>query len=109
MQGGMFNQGGKIHAIVHDQRVMKVIMLALTLAFGILYVVQVNAASTKGFTMRDLDSHNQELRRENDRLAAEIDRLRSLASVSERETFLGLVKMRNVTYIKAGSGEVALR
>jgi cell division protein FtsB len=105
----MFTKGGKIYAVIHDQRVLRVIMLALTLAFGILYVVQVNAASTKGFTLRDLEQANQDMRRENDKLAAEIDRLRSLASVSERETFLGLVKLQNVTYIKAGNSEVALR
>ena len=96
-------------ALLHNQRVLRVFMLALTLAFGILYVVQVNAASTKGFTMRDLERSNQSLRRDNDKLAAEINRLRSLSSVSERETFLGLVKLENVTYIKAGNGEVALR
>ncbi len=84
-------------------------MLALTLAFGVLYVIQVNAASTKGFTMRDLENNNLELRQENDKLAAEVDRLRSLASVSEREAFLGLVKLQNVSYIKAGNQEVALR
>jgi cell division protein FtsB len=105
----MFTQGGKISAILHDQRALRVFMLALTLAFGVLYVVQVNAASTKGFTMRDLERDNQEVRRENDKLNAEIDRLRSLASVSERETFLGLVKLQNVTYVKAGNSEVALR
>ncbi len=98
-----------MRAILHDQRVLRVFMLALTLAFGVLYVVQVNAASTKGFTMRDLERGNQELRRENDKLAAEIDRLRSLASVSEREAFLGLVKLQNVSYVKAGNAEVALR
>lgn len=84
-------------------------MLSLTLAFGVLYVVQVNAASTKGFTMRDLEQANQAARRENEKLVAEIDRLRSLASVSEREAFLGLVKLQNVTYIQAGNAEVALR
>ena len=84
-------------------------MLALTLAFGVLYVVQVNAASTKGFTMRDLEQNNQDMRRENDKLAAEIDLLRSLSSVSEREAFLGLVKLENVSYIEAGNSEVALR
>lgn len=98
-----------MRAIAQDKRVLRLFMLSLTLAFGILYVIQVNAASTKGFTLRDLEQANQELRRENDKLAAEIDRLRSLASVSERESFLGLVKLSNVTYIQAGKAEVALR
>lgn len=98
-----------MQTLIRDRRAMRVILLALTMAFGVLYVVQVNAASTKGFAMRDLERTNRELRQENDRLAAEIDRLRSLASVSERETFLGLVKLSNVTYIKVGDGEVALK
>ena len=105
----MFAPGGKMHALVHDRRALRVCLVALTFAFGILYVVQVNAASTKGFVMRDLERSNQQLRQENDKLAAEIDRLRSLASVTEREAFLGLVKVQNVSYIKAGSSEVALR
>lgn len=95
--------------MLRDPRVLRVFMLALSIAFGVLYVVQVNAASTKGFTMRDLERANQELRRENDKLAAEIDRLRSLSSVSEREAFLGLVKLQNVSYVQVGNSEVALR
>lgn len=105
----MFTSGGKISAVLHDKRVLRVFMVALTIAFGVLYVVQVNAASTKGFTMRDLEKYNQELRQENEKLAAEVDRLRSLASVSEREAFLGLIKINQVTYIKARNTEVALR
>ena len=105
----MFTKGEKIYTAVRDQRVLRVFMVALTLAFGVLYVVQVNAASTKGFTMRDLENNNQALQQDNEKLAAEIDRLRSLSSVSERQAFLGLVKLQNVSYLKAGTGEVALR
>ena len=84
-------------------------MLALTLTFGVLYVIQVNTASTKGFTLRDLEENNRVLQQENERLAAEIDRLRSLASVTERQAFLGLVKLQNVSYLKVTSSDVALR
>lgn len=83
--------------------------MAITIAFAVLYVVQVNTASTKGFAMRDLEQNNQGLRQDNDKLSAEIDRLRSLASVSERQAFLGLVKLQNVSYLKVTSSEVALR
>lgn len=105
----MFTQGGKLKTLAHDPRLLKVIMLALTLTFGVLYVIQVNSASTKGFTLRDLEDNNSQLQQDNQKLAAEIDRLRSISSVSERETFLGLVKVQDVTYIKAGTSEVALR
>ena len=102
-------QGGKFRALLRNPRLLPVLVMGLTVAFGVLYIVQVNAASTKGFAMRDLERGNQELRRENDRLGAEVNRLRSLSSVQERETFLGLVKMNDVTYIKAGGSEVALK
>lgn len=105
----MFTSGKKIYSVVSDRRVWRVFMVAMTLAFGVLYVVQVNAASTKGFTMRDLETKNQALQQENEKLAAEIDRLRSLDSVSERQAFLGLVKLQNVTYLKVASSDVALR
>lgn len=105
----MFTSGKKIYSVVSDRRVWRVFMVAMTLAFGVLYVVQVNAASTKGFTMRDLETKNQFLQQENEKLAAEIDRLRSLDSVSERQAFLGLVKLQNVTYLKVASSDVALR
>jgi hypothetical protein len=102
-------QGGTFRAILRNPKLIPVVVMGLTVAFGVLYIVQVNTASTKGFATRDLEKGNQELRQDNDRLAAEIDRLRSLSSVEERETFLGLVKVNDVTYLKAGSNEVALK
>lgn len=102
-------QGGTFRTLLRHPKLLPVVVLGLIVAFGVLYIVQVNTASTKGFALRDLERGNQELRRENDRLEAEIDRLRSLASVQERETFLGLVKVQNITYIKASGDEVALK
>jgi cell division protein FtsB len=105
----MFESGGTIRKVAANRRVWRTFLFSMTLALGVLYIVQVNSASTKGFTLRDLERTNQELRQENDRLAAEIDRLRSLDSIAERETFLGLVKLENPIYIKASSESVALR
>ncbi|MBP9827989.1 hypothetical protein KBC55_02430 [Patescibacteria group bacterium] len=87
------------------------IMLGVfTIVLGISYVAQVNTASTSGFVLRDLESRSRELRMENDKLSAEIVRLRSLASINERQSFLGLVKITDVVYIDTHAGlEIAVR
>lgn len=98
-----------MYRVAADQRVWRTFLFGITLALGVLYIVQVNSASTKGFALRDLEKANQELRQDNDKLAAEIDRLRSLDSIAERETFLGLVKIEHPIYIQASTDSVALR
>lgn len=101
--------GGIWRHLISNEKTWRVLVLGLILAFGILYIIQVNAASTKGYMMRDFIEANESLRQENDRLAAEIDRLRSLSSIEEREVFLGLTKITNVKYISVQSPEVALK
>ncbi len=91
--------------LFQNSRLLHVVVIAITLSMGVSYVVQVNAASTKGFLMRDLEESNQALKQEQDRLEAEIDRLRSLSSISERQSFLGLIKMNEATYISVEEGE----
>lgn len=100
---------GKFTAVWRDKKVIKIFLFGFTLALAVLYVIQVNTASTKGFAMRDLQQNNQVLKQDNEKLSAEIDRLRSLASVSERQAFLGLVKLQNVSYLTVTSSEMALR
>lgn len=89
--------------------VIKVIAIALTLVFGVMYIAQMNAASMKGYAMRDLEENVRSLAQTNDRLSVEIDRLRSLSSIHERETFLGLVPVDQVEYVQMTSANVALK
>ncbi len=64
------------------------------------YIVQVNASSTQAYALRDAQIYREELMRTNDRLSAEIDRLRSLSSIMERQVFLDLVPVQNIYYIR---------
>jgi cell division protein FtsB len=74
------------------------------------YIVQVNASSTKAYALHDATAYHEELLRSQDRLVAEIDRLRSLSSVIERKAFLDLVPVQRVSYILSTDvGAVALR
>ena len=74
------------------------------------YIVQVNASSTKAYALRDATRQYDELMRTNDRLGAEIDRLRSLSSVMDRKAFLDLVPVQSITYIAPdASGSLAMK
>jgi len=104
-------QGGK-HMLIRalkNPRVMSVLSVGCMLAFGVLYVGQVNSAATKGYAVRALQERNVELRHESARLEMQIAKLRSLDSVKARESFLGLKKIDHVTFVKMGSDVVAVR
>lgn len=74
------------------------------------YIMQVNASSTKAYALRDATLTHEELLRSQDRLAAEIDRLRSLSSVMERKAFLDLVPVGEIAYITVNASDtVALK
>lgn len=74
------------------------------------YIVQVNASSTKAYALRDAMRAHEDLLRSQDRLNAEIDRLRSLSSVMERKAFLDLVPVKNIAYITVSTTDtVALK
>ena len=106
----MTTQGGNVSkfAWLKSPKVMHAMTAGFMLAFGILYIGQVNSAATKGYAIRDLERVNTEIRREQERLEGEIARLRSLDSVTTREAFLGLTKVENVTYVSATAHAVAL-
>lgn len=104
-------QGGKtsLFAVLKNPRVMSALTIGCILAFGVLYVGQVNASATKGYAVRSLQRKNIELRQERDRLDIAIARLRSLDSVTARESFLGLKKMDPVTFVTTGPHGVAVK
>jgi len=104
-------EGGNVTWIdrLKNPKVMNVLTIGFILAFGILYIGQVNAAATKGYAIRDLERQNEHLRQDRERLDIEIARLRSLDSVTTREQFLGLVKVQRVEYIEVGKDSLALR
>ena len=69
------------------------------------YIMQVNASSTKAYALRDATLTYEELLRSQDRLAAEVDRLRSLSSVLERKAFLDLVPVGEIAYITVNTSD----
>ncbi len=106
-------KGGKAQniflRILKNPQAMSVLSVGCMLAFSTLYIAQVNASATKGYAVRELKEKNGELRHERDRLDIRIARLRSVDSVTARQSFLGLKKIERVTFVKIGSDVVAVR
>lgn len=105
-------QGGKLsllRRVAKNPRVLSVLTAGCMIAFGVLYVGQVNAAATKGYAIRDLHERNVELRHERDRLEMQIAKLRSVQSVKTREAFLGLRPIVPSAFVQVGSDAVAVR
>ncbi len=105
-------QGGKLsllRRVVKNPRVLSALTAGCMIAFGVLYVGQVNAAATKGYAIRELQERNVELRHERDRLDMQIAKLRSVQSVKTREAFLGLHSLAPSAFVKVGSDVVAVR
>ena len=106
-------KGGKTQniflRIIKNPQAMSVLSVGCMLAFGVLYIAQVNNSATKGYAVRELKEKNIELRHERDRLDIKIARLRSIDSVTARESFLGLQKIERTTFVKTGSDVVAVR
>lgn len=77
--------------------------------FGVMYVAQTNAISTKGYTMKDIEGQIQALEQENQKLEFEIATHRSMQSIQSRLSNLDLVATDNVKYVTLTGSAVARR
>lgn len=92
-----------------QERLITIIGAAVAILFFGLTVMMTSTTAAQAYKVRDLTVQRQEVLRETDRLSAEIDRLRSLSSIRERQVFLGLVPVENIHYLSSPTGNVALR
>lgn len=73
------------------------------------YVMQTNAASTKGYLMSDLENHIKTLEQENRRLEVEISKNQSMQSIQERLAQVNLVAIDRADYLNVAGTAVAQR
>ncbi len=99
----------KIAALLSNRKLLNIVVISLIVAFGLLYVVQVNSSASRGLALRQMQDKNATLHIAYQSTEAKIDELRSLDSVMQREQLLGLVKASKVSYITTANNTVALR
>jgi hypothetical protein len=89
------------------------LVVLLSIVVGVtsvgLLVGEMGKSAELAYKLQDLEATRTEALREADRLAAEIDRLRSLDSVHARQIFLGMVKPTNIEFWQAPVDGLALR
>ena len=79
------------------------------IVFGILYVLQTNAVSTKGYALSDLERQISELNHETQGLAVQVAEQQSMRSLENRLKDTDLVAVDQVEYASAINMAVARR
>ncbi|HYE59706.1 MAG TPA: septum formation initiator family protein [Candidatus Kapabacteria bacterium] len=87
----------------------RVVLCGCVILFGVLYILETSAISTKGYEMSDLQKQIQELEQENERIDVAIADHRSMESIERRVKDLNLVLAGDVTYVSPVGTAVARR
>lgn len=93
----------------HQTPRFRTLMVSAIVILAGLFIWQVNAAATAGFTMRDLEKDIESISMENKRLEMQVAELRSVESVTKRVKMLGLVEAGTVTYVNGDSAVAVSR
>ncbi|GEM_PF-3393150 len=80
---------------------------ALVVAFGAGYLMQINAASTKGYEIRALEREIAELKEESERIELKVAQEQSVRQVEEKVKSMGMVPTPSVDYVMATVPQVA--
>ncbi|MBU0613985.1 hypothetical protein KJ766_01720 [Patescibacteria group bacterium] len=104
----MKNILSKLKSTKNPTRFCATALLTLNVMLLGLYIWNVNAASTAGFTMREFNENIGDMKTDLVRLDLEVARLQSIDSVTTRVQMLGLTKVENIEYIRSGASNVAL-
>ncbi len=73
------------------------------------YLVQVNAASSKGFQIRTLQEKISDLKQQVDKTELRVAQEQSVASVEQKVREMGMVPTDEVQYVSSGASVVAQR
>lgn len=75
-------------------------ILASIIFFGITYLFQINALSTKGYEIRQLETRLKQLELEHKNLEVQAGSLQSINRIQQESQKLNFVPATNITYIK---------
>ncbi|MFA6271948.1 MAG: hypothetical protein WC693_02450 [Patescibacteria group bacterium] len=87
---------------------IRMVVVALTVLVGFVYLVQVNTVSTGGFKIKDLSQRAEDLQRENKKLEMQVSELQSLRTIKEASKDMELVGVSRMDYVTLSPSEVAL-
>ncbi|MFH1286226.1 MAG: hypothetical protein ABII02_00555 [Candidatus Magasanikbacteria bacterium] len=74
-------------------------LIVCIVVFGVLYLFQTNAVSSRGYELSDLESQIESLEKETQKLEVEISKYRSMESIQERLEGMEMVVAGNIDYV----------
>lgn len=77
----------------------RILILALILLSGLIYLIQINQVATGGFEVRALEEKIGDLKEDNKKLELQITELQSLSRLNEEVKDLDLVAQGEVDYL----------
>jgi cell division protein FtsL len=84
-------------------KILNLSMITAIIIFGLLYLFEINALSTKGYQIQNLE---QEIRKDLDdqkNLQVQTSNMQSIDSIQSQAQKLNFVPVTNVTYLKDGN------
>jgi cell division protein FtsL len=75
-------------------------LVAMIVAFGFLYLFQINSLGTRGYEIRQMEQKIKILQADNKELQIKSSSLSSITKIQKDAEVLGMVPATNVTYIK---------
>jgi Tfp pilus assembly protein PilN len=84
-----------------------VAVTGLVLTLGLLYLSQSNQMATSGYDIANLQSQQQQLKDDNERLQIEASRLQSIQQIQTGIKDSGMVPIKTINYVPGGT-DVAL-
>lgn len=89
--------------------VWNVVLLAVVVAMGAWYLAQVNLTMSRGYELRDAESHMAELKTTARLNQIKLTEMEAVGNLTSQATALGMVPVGGVEYISKSNSGVALR
>ncbi len=90
-------------------RTLNLILFLTLVAFGLGYLIHINALATRGYTLRDYQKKKVLIQKENEKLQLQMIESQSLGTVQKKIETMQLVKSDSVGYLKNKQAPVAIR
>ncbi|HLD28314.1 MAG TPA: hypothetical protein VJB67_01745 [Patescibacteria group bacterium] len=94
---------------VFSWRLASVLLVIVTVVFGLSYLMQTNFVATKGYQIKDLEQRVEELKNNSDQLNLQYIELQSMASITKNVKNMDLIATNDVEIITPLGSAMALR
>ena len=95
------------HSLVQERHYKLNALLLLGVVFmGVMYLVEVNGLSTKGYQIRELENSVTRLETDNEKLSVRVTEARSMASLQEKIKGFSMVPVDHMDFLP--SNDVAM-